>query len=288
MDQASRLRELMSSPKIKRNTHFIAVTSGKGGVGKSTLSANLSNILAKNGYKVVLFDADIGLANLDIILNVRVEKNLLDVMSGKCTLKDILIDIKPNFYLIPGESGTDILKFNDKFLFEKFLNDAASLNETNFVIVDTGAGIGNTTQIFLDICDEVIVITTPDPSSITDAYATVKTISKQKKRIYIMPNMVLDENEAKRIFGAIKKTCLKTLGDEIQLEMLGYIQNDKLVSKSIKDRTLFSDTAPHTEPSVELKNALNRLLINLEQKVLDNSNDQGVVAFFKRLAERFN
>ena len=102
MDQADKLRELMIAQKIKKSTHFIAITSGKGGVGKSTVSANLANLLASSGYKIVLFDADIGLANLDVLLNVKINKNMLDVLKGECPLEDILIKVKPNLTLIPG------------------------------------------------------------------------------------------------------------------------------------------------------------------------------------------
>ena len=102
MDQASKLRTLLqnSSQKPNPNTHVIAITSGKGGVGKSTISANMANILAKNGRKTVLFDADIGLANLDVLLNVRTSKNLLDVLKGECEFGDIIVEVKQNLYLV--------------------------------------------------------------------------------------------------------------------------------------------------------------------------------------------
>lgn len=286
MDQATRLRELMSSPKTPKKTHFITVTSGKGGVGKSTISANLANVLANNDYKVGLFDADIGLANLDVILNVKMQKNLLNVLKGECELKDILINVKPNLTLIPGESGDEIFKFNDQFLLEKFLNDSDVLDSLDFVIIDTGAGIGSSTKVFLEACDEVIVVTVPDPAAITDAYATMKITSKLKNHVFLLLNMVKSSVEANKIYENISKVAKSNIPN-LNISMLGYIEASKIVSKSIKNRTLFTDDAPHIAQSAQLKNIASKLLYRLERKVLDNKNDRSFGNFIKRLMEQF-
>lgn len=291
--QADKLKELVKNDtaSIKRKksgkvTKYIAVTSGKGGVGKSTLSANLANVLSKNGYKVGLFDADIGLANLDVILNVKIDKNILHVLKGEASLDDIIVHVKKNLILIPGESGDEILKYNDQFLYERFFEETQVLDDLDFMIIDTGAGIGGHTQLFLESADEVLVVTVPDPAAITDAYATIKITSKIKPLIHLVLNMTRGMKEAELVYDKISKVATANI-DNLSLNLLGQIPNDRLVSKSIKQRTLFTDDAPNSSPSQEVKRIVNNLVYRLERKVLNNKGDRGFGNFLKSLIERF-
>ena len=286
-NQAQKLQNLVQSQNKAKNTHFIAITSGKGGVGKSTISANLANVLSQNGYKVGLFDADIGLANLDVILNVKIGKNLLHVLKGECSLKDILIPINKNLILIPGESGDEILKFNNQFLFERFLDEASELDQLDFLIIDTGAGIGGSTQLFLEAADEVVVVTVPDPAAITDAYAVIKIVSRFKNNELLLLNMVKNEAEATRIYENVKRVANANIGPSLNLELIGYVASDKSVARSIKQRTLFTDDEAYGSASVQIKQIASNLLYRLERKVLKDEQSRSFGGFFKRLIEQF-
>ena len=287
--QANKLKNIVGNQtSLKpKNTKFITVTSGKGGVGKSMFSANLANVLTQNGYKVGVFDADIGLANMDVMLNVKIKNNLLDVMKGNCKLTDIIIQVNPNLILIPGESGDEILKYSDQFIYERFSQEIQVLEGLDYMIVDTGAGIGETMQIFLDIADEVIIVTVPDPAAITDAYATIKVTSKIKKQISMVLNMTNSAKEAQGIFDKIQKVASQNIGNGLELNLLGFLPDDKLISTSVKSRTLFTTKAPNSIASMEMKKIVSALVYRLERKVLKNNTGNSIENFFKRLLQNF-
>ncbi|WP_104697429.1 MULTISPECIES: P-loop NTPase [unclassified Helicobacter] len=268
-NQATKLEQLLRGEKKLHSTKFIAITSGKGGVGKSTISANLAFILAKMGYKIGVFDADIGLANLDLIFGVRTKQNILHVLKGEASFDDIICPVDKNLFLIPGDSGEEILKFADKFnILDSFANESLVFEAFDYVIVDTGAGIGTTTQAFLNASDYVIVITTPDPSAITDAYATIKINAKYREEILMIVNMASRNQEALNIFQKIQSVALKNI-PHLKLFYLGNFLANNTVRGSTKYRELITKTEPYNAFSLNMEEVARQLISKVERNMLE-------------------
>ena len=287
--QAEKLEKLVASNAAKKSkkTRFIAITSGKGGVGKSTISSNLAYTLSQKGLNVGIFDADIGLANLDVMFNVKIKKNILHVLKGEATVADILIPITRNLILIPGESGDEILKYSDMALFEKFMQEAQVLDKLDVMIIDTGAGIGEHIQMFLNAADDVIVVTVPDPAAITDAYATIKTIATLRDDVSMILNQVKGEKEAVGVFEKIKKVAKANINSNLDLKLMGKINADIKVSSSVKQRALFCAQYPGSAPARDIDAIVNKIVSKLERNVLVSSNESGLSGLFKRLMQHF-
>lgn len=287
--QASKLEALVNQNRnaVAKKTRFIAITSGKGGVGKSTISSNMAYVMAKYGLKVGIFDADIGLANLDVMFNVKIKKNILHVLKGEATVEEILVPIEPNLVLIPGESGEEIFKYASGGLFERFMDQANVLDDLDVMIIDTGAGIGEHIQLFLRACDDVIVVTVPDPAAITDAYATIKVTSRLRDEINVIMNQVRSAKEAEALFEKIHKVAQANIGGALKLSYLGQVSNDPKISVSVKKRALFSRDFPTATPTNELEQIVKRIAKKLERNVLVDPKDSGLGGLFKRLMEHF-
>ena len=291
--QAQKLEELVASStsstanKKSKKTRFIAITSGKGGVGKSTISSNLAYALSLQGLNIGIFDADIGLANLDVMFNVKIKKNILHVLKGEATVSDILIPITRNLILIPGESGDEILKYSDMALFERFMEEAQVLDKLDVMIIDTGAGIGEHIQMFLNAADDVIVVTVPDPAAITDAYATIKTIATLRNDVGMIMNQVKSEKEANAVFEKIKKVAKANITSALDLRLIGKINSDLKVSSSVKKRALFTILHPSSGPSRDIHEIVKIVMSKLERNMLVSSSESGLSGLFKRLIEHF-
>lgn len=287
--QAAKLEALVSQNRrvAPKKTRFIAVTSGKGGVGKSTISSNLAFLMAKYGLKVGIFDADIGLANLDVMFNVKIQKNILHVLKGEARVEEIIVPIEKNLVLIPGESGEEIFKYASGGLFERFMEEAEVLDDLDVMIIDTGAGIGEHIQLFLRACDDVIVVTVPDPAAITDAYATIKVTSRLRDEINVIMNQVRSAKEAEALFEKIRKVAQANIGGNLRLNFLGQVSNDPKISTSVKKRALFARDFPGAAPTHELEMIVKRLARKLERNVLVDPKESGLGGLFKRLMEHF-
>jgi flagellar biosynthesis protein FlhG len=285
--QADKLKELVKTDiEKRRNTRFIAITSGKGGVGKTTITANLGYALHLLGFKVALFDADIGLANLDVLLKVKTQKNILDVLKNESTLKDIVVEIEKDFILIPGKSGDEIVNFADEVTLSSFFNEFEIFDDFDFFLIDTGAGIDKRVQVFLEASDDVIIVTVPEPAAITDAYAMVKLISENKDKAFMLLNEVNNEKEALNIFSKINKVAKQNLREDFKLQMIGYLKKDKLVVSSSINRELFVKEKPYSTISEQMFTIARKIAKILERKVLDKE-ENSIGKFFKKIFSGF-
>lgn len=279
-NQAANLESMMQASK-KSTAKFIAITSGKGGVGKSNISANLAYSLNQLGHKVGVFDADIGLANLDLIFGVKTEKNILHALKGQAEFKDILYEISKDLYLIPGDSGEEILKYSASNMLADFASEAAIWNLFDYVIVDTGAGISTLTQAFLQASDHIVVITTPEPSAKADAYAMLKVSAKFTNECMMIVNMANSQNQIQQVFATIANVAKQNIPN-LSLSLLGGFEQNNAVKKAILHRKLICQSEPHNIFSLTMQDIAKSLVNKMEHNMLDTPK-KSVGSFFKRL-----
>ena len=236
-DQASRLRDLV---RQARNTRTIAVVSGKGGVGKTNIALNLSILLSAAGSRVALVDADLALANIDVLLNITVRANLSHVIAGTRTLDEVLVDLPCGVQLVPGASGLAGVADLTEFQRAKLLSDLLDLEADNDVIVvDCGAGIGPDVLYFAAASDNLLVVTTPEPTAVTDSYAVIKVLvgKKYAGHTSLMVNMASSRTEARvtqqRIANVARQFLDATVYDA------GYMLTDAKVSEAVHRREPF-------------------------------------------------
>ncbi|NLW16247.1 MAG: MinD/ParA family protein [Firmicutes bacterium] len=284
-DQAQRLRSLVAAAGIHRplsettsQARVISITSGKGGVGKTTLAVNLALAAQKAGLSTVLFDADLGLANIDIVLGLLPSYNLMHVLRGEKTISQITYEGPEGLRLVAGGSGWAELANLNKSQLGKFIAGLAELDSTSdLILVDTGAGLSESVLSFLSASQEIIVVTTPEPTAITDAYAVIKQLSKQENKcLHVVVNRARHRQEAEAVFRKIATTANRFL--QVDLNFAGWIPEDSLVTRSI----IRQQPVVLQYPNSGVAAAICRL-----QTVLFSSaapKEDGLRAFFSRLA----
>ena len=260
-DQAAKLRQLVKngSAEIKmtkkaaeedKHTRVIAITSGKGGVGKTNLTVNLAIALGSLGKRTLVIDADLGMANVDVVLGSLSKKHLLNLLDDGVGLDDVLIDGPYGIKYISGGSGIEKAQdfsYEERQLLMKKLTGCGQI--ADIVLVDTGAGIGKTVMDFITAADEVILVTTPEPTSLTDAYALMKAYSMyaSQKNIRLVVNRVYDERESRDVTEKLCKTSEKFLN--MSIECLGYIFDDRNVAEAVRKQKPFLAVKPNSSAS---------------------------------------
>ncbi len=242
-------------------SRVIAVTSGKGGVGKTTFTINLAIALAAQNKRVFIIDADLGTANVDVLLRLSTKYNLTHLLSGDKSLLDIAVQAPGNIAVIPGGSGLQALTQMTETQFSHLI---ASFNQldglADIILLDTGAGISRDVSNFLIAADETIIVTTPEPHAITDAYAIIKvthSLACQTKQMLVV-NRAENKPEADIAATRLLGTVSRYLGREI--EYIGYIQDDPLVSRSLKQQQPFQLASPQSVPARNIDAIAARLL----------------------------
>jgi len=252
IDQAENLRRMMTKNRLPK---VVSITSGKGGVGKTMLAINLAICCRNFNKRVILFDVDLGLANVDVVLNLRPHYNLSDVLRGKKNIQDILIEAPGGISIVPGASGMAELANLDDVHRDKLVDDLRVLeHQADIIFIDTSAGISKNTINFALASDEVIVISTPEPTSITDAYATIKTISKRKtlNKIKLIINQTQSKREARRTAERIISVSRQFLNIDVQ--PMGYILRDENVSLAVRKRRPLVLEYPNANATTCIKN----------------------------------
>lgn len=260
-DQAQVLRTLMANSgnddifQMNSNMKVITIASGKGGVGKSNFSVNLALALKELGKKPLILDADFGLANVEIILGERPKYNLSHVLSQQCSMQEIVTQSKYGVSFISGGSGIKDMMFLTPAQIDKVGRGMASLEEiSDFLVVDTGAGINEIVLKFCRLAQDVYIIITPEPTSITDGYALIKTIVSQMTehvRVNIIVNKAVSKQEAVQVFNNLESVAKAFL--KLEIHYAGFIPYDEKLFMAGKNQVPISIYDQKAKSSIAYK-----------------------------------
>ena len=252
VDQATRLRQLVAVTRAR--ARVVAVTSGKGGVGKSNIALNLAIAAAEYNRRVILIDADLGLANLDVLCGVTPAFGLGDVISGKKRLYEVATSTPFGVDLVAGASGISYLAdLPDEDRMRLLAQLEVLEREADLVVIDTGAGVARNVVKIAAAADETLVVTTPEPTSVTDAYAAVKLVSREREHgtIALVVNQALSRDEALRTGARIASVARQFL--RVEIEQAGYVVADPHLARAVRMRRPLVEAFPASPAAMCLK-----------------------------------
>lgn len=285
-DQAEQLREIMKNrkddPSGAEKTRIIAVTSGKGGVGKTNISINLALAYAQLGKKVIVLDADLGLANVNVILGIIPKYNLYHIIRKQKSMQDIILDTNYGIKIVAGASGFFKIANLDEEERTSFINELSELSSADIIIIDTSAGVSSNVLAFVAAADEALIVTTPEPTAITDAYGIIKIIATEIDSmdlgLKLIVNRVKTVTEGKKVAERVINIAGQFLN--LKVDYLGYVYDDPTVSSSVLKQKPFLIAEPSCKASICVKQIASRL------EKIEYREGGGVSRFLKKLIGR--
>lgn len=277
-DQAETLRELMKKTSDSK-TRIITIASGKGGVGKTNLSTNLALAYGRTGKKVVLMDADLGLANVNVVLGIIPKYNLYHLIRKQKTMREIIMDTNYGIQIVAGASGfAKIANLTDEER-DNFIHEISELSTADVIIIDTSAGVSSNVMSFVAAADDVIIVTTPEPTAITDAYGLIKIIATEVEDLglglKLVVNRVKSVTEGKKVAERVINIAGQFLN--LKVDYLGYVYEDPTVQQAVLKQKPFTVLDPKCKASVSVQQLVSRL-----EKV-EYKEGKGMGSFIKKL-----
>ena len=277
-EQLSELRMMMGKEEVHK-AKVIAITSGKGGVGKTNISINIAIAYAQLGKSVILIDADMGMANSHVLLNNMVpDRNLMHVINRQKKMSEIVLDTEYGFKFIAGANGFSKLANLSKEDLEAFAKEFTSLSNADIIIIDTGAGVAENVLQFVAAADEVCIVTNPEPPAIADAYGIIKIIvtelADRELNLRLLVNRALTADEAKRVSDRIITIAGQFLN--FKVHYIGFIYDDPVVPAAVKRQKPFMIVNPTSKPSVCIKHLVKRM------EKSDDVDSSGVSSFLQK------
>ncbi|MCL2066898.1 MAG: MinD/ParA family protein [Treponema sp.] len=305
-DQAENLREIMrqkkdtdagpqaGAPNNKSGSHnediprkksrIITVTSGKGGVGKTNLSVNMAIAFARLGKKVTVMDADLGLANVNVMLDMIPKYNLYHVIKKQKTIRDILVETVYGISIVAGASGFSQIANMSEEDRRDFINELDMLSSADIIIIDTSAGVSSNVLDFIAAADDAIIITTPEPTAITDAYGIIKIIATEYDTLNIGLKLVINRAKSAADAKSVADRMIGIAGQflNLRVDYLGFIYDDFAVSNAVRRQKPFMVLDPKCKASICIQHIVERMERN------KSSDTAGFGAIFRRLFGRNN